>query len=356
LEREGAKGLEREGAKGHEDTKREGREGRAIRNPQSAIRNSQWLPAWWLLGFLLFLLPWMVRSVRLTGGPVFSLYWYELLAQTETYPGESLWRTAKPPPHPFVFLGSHPMQMGRKLLQGLNYFWRAAPNLIHPMVGFLFLAALLEKGKDRTWIRFLGVIGGSLVAGVGGACLLRPDPLLLLAWTPLLALIGASYWVDWISPVRDPVSGRTEWQPGRWVRWGWWGGTAALLLFPLGFFLSLEPAGPGPVAQRMVGRLSQLVPEEATVLTDQPAGVAWYADRRAVWLFQQEEDWERLARAGGTVDAVYLTPALDQMAANERSEWWFWLRSPQGVYRDFAPVNTRLVPGLLRLRPARTGG
>jgi 4-amino-4-deoxy-L-arabinose transferase-like glycosyltransferase len=331
--------------------------------------------AWFGIGFLLPLLPWMVRNFRVAGSPVFSLFWYEVLANTRTYPGESVWRTAAPPLSPVFFIAQHPGEIVRKILIGLTQFGETTLNLVHPVVGFLFLAALLVEKEDSRVRGLLAVVGGSLVLGVAGSCLLRPEPALLLAWEPLLIIAGTACLVHWISERVEGISfqGLTITLPGsrlsgegksreRRVSLGRltvssrWSQTLAYLLvmglvgFPLFFFLVVSRPGPDPRMREQIETLRLLVPEGATVMTDQPALVAWYADRRAVWLCQREEDWLGLERTVGPVDATYLTPGIAQMAPAEQGDWWFWLTSPRGVYQGLAPAERRPPTGVLKVR------
>jgi hypothetical protein len=196
---------------------------------------------------------------------------------------------------------------------------------------------------------------------VGLSCLFRPEPGLLLAWAPLLAVGAAAALTAWT---------RRGLESGEWDRFPRWrerlGGTihlgAVLLVgFPLFFFLLISRPGPDPQGELGAAPVQAQVAEEGVVMTDQPFLVAWYADRPAVWLLQQEEDWARLERTMGSVDALYLTAAWQQVPAPERGRWWYWLASPQGAYRGFAPVARPWPQGVLRLRarpeaPPENGG
>jgi hypothetical protein len=321
--------------------------------PSAVRRLPPWLRAggWYLLGFLLPLLPWMGRSVLLTGSPVFSLYGYEVLAHTDTYPGETVWRTASPPPSPLYFLVRHPVQILRKVLRGFHQFWTAVPGLLNPVIGFLFLAALMGKTGDPYWRRLLGIVGVSLAVCGAGSCLFRPEPGLLLAWEPLLAIIAAGYLGDWIWErfrSRRSRAGEVSFlKPGGSLAYV---AAVGLVAFPLFFFVTLERPGPPPPAPGMVASLPRLLSESATILTDQPAWVAWYADRRAVGLFRHEEEWRRVERSVGPLDATYVTQGVAQIPAEERSDWWGWLAAPQGRYRQLVPVEPAPPQAVLRVR------
>jgi hypothetical protein len=303
-----------------------------------------------LAGFLLPLLPWMGWTFHTVGSPFFSLFGYELLAHTRTYPGEMIWRLGTAPPPPFAFLFQHPLDLPHKFLVGLNQFYDTTLDLVNPVVGFLFVGALLSGFAPGPALGGLKVAGSSLLLGVGLSCLFRPEPGLLLAWAPLLAVGAAAALTAWTR--RGLESG--EWD--RFPRWReWLGGmihlgVILLVGFPLFFFLLISRPGPGPQLAQWAVPVAEQVAAGGVVMTDQPFLVAWYADRPAVWLLQQEEDWERLERTMEAVDALYLTAAWQQIPAPERGRWWYWLASPQGAYRDFAPAPRQWPQGVLRVR------
>jgi hypothetical protein len=330
---------------------------------------------WFTLGFLLPLLPWMVRNCWVAGSPVFSLFWYEVLTNTRPYPGESVWRMAVPPLSPGSFIVQHPMEIARKILSSLDLFRGATLGLVDPALGFLFLAALLSKTTNSRERRLRAVVAGSLALYMAGSCLFRAEPGLLLAWEPWLAILGTVYLREWVPQRIGSLSfgGQTLTLPrfrlfrrktGRqyrlalrrltiptsWTRAAAYLAVVGLAAFPLFFFVAVSRPGPNPRLREQIEPLRALLPAEATVMTDQPALVAWYAHRRAVWLCQREEDWVSLERNVGPVDAAYVTPAMTQMAPPERGDWWFWLASPQGTVRGLVPATPGPPIGVLRVR------
>jgi hypothetical protein len=259
------------------------------------------------------------------------------------------------------FISQHPLEILRKVLTNLTQFREAALDLVDPVIGLLFLMALLSQAESPgvAWLR--AVVASSLGLFLAGSCLLQPDPLFLLAWEPLLAIIGAAHLSEWISerfPLIDLENGDLQAggtfldQPkiSQWGRAGAYLVVVGLVIYPLFFFLAISRPGPAPLARGQVEPLKVLLPPQATVMTDQPALVAWYADRRAVWLCQRAEDWAGMERNVGPVDATYLTPAINQIDPEEQSDWWFWLASPEGIYRGLAPAKKRPPVGMLRVR------
>jgi hypothetical protein len=179
----------------------------------------------------------------------------------------------------------------------------------------------MRRSPDPTWSRLLRVVWVSLVGCGVASCLFQPDPLLWLAWEPLLAMISAAYVLDWI-PRRFRLGlSRVGDQKDEELLLGVplkprghlaYGGVLVLALVPLVFYLALERPGPPPPARAMVAPLPGLVPARAAILTDQPAWVAWYADRPAVGLFREQEDWEKVERTAGPLDAAYV-PSCEQL-------------------------------------------
>jgi len=306
---------------------------------------------WFVGGFLGPLFPWMVRQVLLVKSPFFTLFWYEFLANTPNHPGETIWRTLSPPLHPFFFLVEHPFSVLRKVAGNLNLFRENALNTVDPVVGLLFLAALLSGQGSPRERALRWVVAISMGVSLFASCFLRPDPRLLLAWEPLLVILGVAHLGEWISDQIGDLS------VGRWIvdrRWTQgvvYLAVLGLVGFPLVSFMLFSPSPPPSNVPDQVAALKPLVPSQATVVTDQPAFVAWYAERRAVWLCLRTEDWEAMQRAVGPVEATYITPAVTQIPPEERGDIAFWLYAP-GRYGDLVPVPAENSPpvGVLKVR------
>ncbi len=339
------------------------------------------LPAvgWFLLGFAVPWLPWLVRNALVTGLPFSGLFWYELLSNTRTYPGGTIWRTVQPPPNPFWFVITNPWEMTRKVLAGAAREWTPSVHALGTLTVVMFVATLLSGVFAKRLRALLTVVTTGIILTVlaGALCWTAPD--LAGCWAPLVAIVAAA-------GVHHAVRSRVK-----AIQF------AGLTQSKLKSLLLLryrrpeaEPAMlnftiPEPVAQFLVAMvvvlaaalplvgyvilpmhekeaarvarlkpLTRLLPDHATVVTDQPETVAWYAHCRTVWLWLREQDWNAVEQSVGRLDAVYLTPAIRQLGPTEWSEWWPWLLSPRGQYRGFQPTSrlpgnaiarTRVFPG-----------
>jgi hypothetical protein len=161
--------------------------------------------AWYLGGLIGGLSPWLVYSARVTGSPFPTLFWYDLIANSGGYPGNSVWGLTSVPAHPLIYALSHPLQMGLKLLGGLGRSWREVPPLLGPPAVFLCFAVLFAAQGGRLWRRSLIAIGAGLVAVMVASSLFRPDPLGLFAWAPITCIAGAAAFDSWLRERVGPI-------------------------------------------------------------------------------------------------------------------------------------------------------
>ena len=96
-----------------------------------------------VFGWLLPVEPWLVRSCWLMRSPLFTLYWYEALTHTPSYPGELLWRSVAQPTDFFWFGLLHPLEILRKLYAGIAQFQDSVASVLGLVIIILFPAALL---------------------------------------------------------------------------------------------------------------------------------------------------------------------------------------------------------------------
>ncbi len=304
----------------------------------------------YLGGFLGMVIPWTIVLFTQTGSPVATIFWYDLLVNSGSFPGDMIWRITEAPGHPLVFLAVHPLQTLLKLLSGLGRYWREAPIALGPLAAAFFAWTLFQGVGGRTWNRGLIalVVGIIAVAGVGS--LFRPDPAVLLAFTPVLAVAGSYGLSVWLAERVRPIWRRDREIPERVLHGFVLAGFAAASAVPLlSYILTERPAQSAGFAEQFRPIRSR-VPEDGAVLTDQPALVAWFANRRAVYLPQTEEGMGAIEKTAGKVSASYVTPAVYQLPQIEQSTWWYWLVLPDGVYRGLEPSEPRLANAVFRVR------
>ncbi|NQU09356.1 tetratricopeptide repeat protein [bacterium] len=320
-----------------------------------------------LAGFVGCLAPWVVRNLWVSGAPVPRLWWMCLLTATRSYPGETIWRLMSVPQHPLLFLLVHPVEVARKVVLNLAQYRSTLLQVVDPVVVLFVVAGLLGETRGARTRGLLAVVLGGLVVTVLAGCLVAADATLVAAWLPLLAIVAAANLRNWLQQrvtrwyfggiARPPShAGLPAWGrvniPVNVVR-----GLIVLVVigwcsFQLLLFLMLtRPPGDPRYAQRF-GPLTNEVPADAVILTDQPALVAWFADRCAVGLPQAEIDLVDLEQTCGPVDACFISTMVSRIPAAEQGPWWVWVSAARGVYRGLVPAAEARLAGIWRVRSA----
>lgn len=330
------------------------------------------------LGFVVALLPWCARNLLVTGNPFFSLYWYNLLADTSTFPGSTVWRGVDLPPNPLWFVLTNPLEMKRKLLAGLVRGWSPSVAALGLVISLLFVATALSGGLARRIRGLLGVVLAGVALSLVAGALFWVEPEFVGCWAPLVsivaaigvreavrarvgALVFAGITADQIKRLVLLRRRRPEAEPAMVaftipepIMRGIALGIVILAVgLPLIGFLVVPLRDSEAQRVEALRPLRRLLPATATVATDQPHEVAWYGRCRALWLWRRESDLPVLEQSVGRVDALFLTPALRQLAPAEFSDWWGWVVSPRGNYQGFRPALPVARRALVRLRATK---
>ena len=106
--------------------------------------------------------------------------------------------------------------------------------------------------------------------------------------------------------------------------------------FPLTLYL-IHRDGNRAAVEGIYRALGDRLPKTAVVLTDRPLEVAWYTQRRAVWLCQHESDLTAIEKATGHITASFITPWVREIPEREWGDWWARVILPRGVFRGMWP-------------------
>ncbi|MBI5635046.1 MAG: glycosyltransferase family 39 protein [Nitrospirae bacterium] len=240
-------------------------------------------------GIFVALSPYWLRNYLVIGKPFFSLYTYSLLLFTNDYPLYTIW-TQVTNVDPAAYALSHPAELLQKSYGFLLFLLSGSVDFYKPLVLIIVAAGTVIRFRDSR-LRFIKwtcmvsiIIQTILLLPVG------PVPYYYMFFFPLLitvALINA-----------QPLLKRTM--------------PAALVLFTMIFIYTTVPywkSAPQPNRFREIGeQVASMTGKNAIILTDIPWEIAWYADRRAVWL---PYDRATLSLISGTLkpDFILLTGA-----------------------------------------------
>jgi tetratricopeptide (TPR) repeat protein len=337
----------------------------------------KWAALWRFgAGYVLMAAPWLIRNAILTGSPVFSLYGYELLTGLRQYPGATLWRGLEHVGNPFWYALLHPVGTGQKFLANLWHLRAAFLGVLEPIACLLFLAAWFNLKRGAGWRWLVKLTTGSLVIGIAGMCLLRPEPELLLAWAPVMAIVAAAQLNDWvalaITPERmaptmvfDEDLAFPGEKPGffyrinttkirsavaRTVVYGTITGVAA---FPMLYFLFGQSSPSVAGWENRIQTTQRLLPANGVIMSDNPEFVAWHFRRTAVLLCRQEPEVNWVEQKLDPISAFLVSTSLLSGPEIGISPWWKWIIVPRGIYRRFAVVPGMSPDTTLRVRDSQ---
>lgn len=297
-------------------------------------------PAWVMLAvFLIFYAPWMVRNYRVCGSP-FGLAPYSGLYQIRGSESQIM-RSLK-----LDLTGINPTTFRRKLQgQLINQFADIYRSLGHSLVAPVFVLALLHLFKNPLTAVFkwgllamwLAALLGMAVFGLGsdGSGLQAND--LHVLFIPMFIFYGLAFvLVLWTRLTTE----RPEMNI-RLLRVAFF--TVIYLISGLPLLDALLAPSRGrvqwpPYVPPFIAILNNWTDEHEIITSDMPWAVAWYADRKSLWLPTTMNDFLALNdynQLGGRIVGLYLTPVSGNAALISDVV--------KGEYKDWAPFILRNV-------------
>ncbi|MDQ2867249.1 MAG: glycosyltransferase family 39 protein [Verrucomicrobiota bacterium] len=279
--------------------------------------------------------PWLVRNLALTGNPA-GVAFYSLFADIN-HPESGIMRRVEFDPAgatPKAFLDKFEKNMSANI-GGL------VGALGWSVVALMFFASLTHSFKKTEtsvvrWLVFtmwIGAMIGMAVYGVTEEQGVASNQLNAL-FLPIMTCFGLAFLlVQW---------NRLGYEFA-WARIAYISMLFILCMVPLLLELPfLAPPKPAlrwpPYVPPYISVLNQWMKPNEIIASDMPWAVAWYADRRSLWLpdteqrFTEFNDYDVL---GGPINGLYLTPI-----SGSRNQLYDVLK---GEYKDWATVILRSV-------------
>ncbi|CAN5599617.1 hypothetical protein BH18VER2_BH18VER2_08120 [soil metagenome] len=289
----------------------------------------------WLVGpVVLLYAPWLLRNYLVCGHPA-GIAFYALFGQLGASEAGQMrnlafnWQSvsaalvrAKINDNLFGQTGEIFRYFGWSVV-ALGFF----PAVLHP-----FRQAATASTRWLILALWIGAFFGMLLYGIQEELGVAANQLHLL-FIPIMTCFGLAFLlVQW---------NRLE-IGGRLARLGFLALLFALCAWPMISNLTLSGAKPTvhwpPYAPPFISVINTWMAPNEIVATDMPAAVAWYADRRAVWLptsvalYNELNDYNAL---GGPINGMYLTPVSG--SGNTLQD------ITKGEYKDWAAVILRTI-------------
>ncbi len=285
--------------------------------------------------FAVVISPWCYRNYQVSGNPFFTWRWYEVVMNTRTNPGMTLYRSLPEKlPNPVTYALIHPLEIYEKLRAGVANLYSVPARIAGVYATALFIVAILVPLGTRDFERLRYLLYGMLVLVIASLLLVAAASRLLYPVAPLLTVVAAAFFFrillplvqDYASPLRRRYTAV---------------GIAVLMLLhttPLLFALTTRrrPGDRPPIQQSQDWANQAKELGGSPIITDQPWLLAWRNDMTVVWLPKTGADLKRIQQRVGQLPWMLLTPAVTRNQTTERTEDWARLWR-QAVAREVPP-------------------
>lgn len=266
---------------------------------------------WLIAGFTAGLIPYMIRNFMVVGKPLFSLYTYSLLLFTSGFPSYTIW-TQISTANPTLYALSHP---GEMLSKSLNFFFSLINGIIpfyKPEVLLLVLPGFfLPVNNARVKLLKLAVIAGIVIQTVL-VMPVGPVPYYYMFFFPLMVCIAAINARDLIPKYAPAIL---------------FAAFAIFIYTTIPYWKTPKQANPFiSIGQQ----IAETTDKTDIILTDIAWEVAWYADRRTVWLTY---DLDTLNRIRKTLKPKYLL-LTGRSYADYKDNLWMRMIQDRSYARD----------------------
>lgn len=245
--------------------------------------------------------PWLIRNWRVTGTPVPVIAAYQLLADTPTYPSNTIYgQMPGTAPSPLAFVLSHPGDIVNKMGRGLSMLYRGAPGTLTPyLFPFFIIGAFVFGAHDLKRCLWRAVVAMAILQAISISLFsLQLDGIAVIV--PLAMCLAVGGLVEVLRRMNAE----------RWQTIAIGTVIVVLVLFPtVASAIIGGKMRPNP-SLASLDILNKNLRDDALIASDNPAAVAWYADKPALALPASPEDLETLDGMGIGPDYVYLTAAI----------------------------------------------
>jgi 4-amino-4-deoxy-L-arabinose transferase-like glycosyltransferase len=283
-------------------------------------------PAWRRIGlvmlcFVIVIAPWIIRSSILAGTPFVSVHSYELVMFTDFHPMQTMYRTfSDVTSSPWLEALRHPLDMMKKFNEGLQVLYRSVSQLANPFVMPFFIVGVILGATRRRcsllqWSLLLAIILQVILL-----CIYMPMSRLLLVFTPMVAILAAAWFATLVDDylragLAIDMAPFTE-RPRFLALIGW----TIIVGYPLTSYIFTSPAA----REHPIVAVCQELGEDNSKLiaSDIPWFIAWYGEKTALLIPQNERELSSLNQENIQPDAIYLSPTIVQMPPTEEMQYW----------------------------------
>jgi len=269
--------------------------------------------------FSIVIAPLMYRNYSLTGSPVMGIGAWDLMAHSDAYPGDTLYRSTDSESHEqariYLFPIEHFWAFARKLAQGINSIVSEYALMLGIAVLPFGLVSVFYRFKSAPANAVRGVTYALAPAAIVAFALFSTGTEAILILAPVTAVYASAYFITLLRAKKlYPAYSNAL--------------IAGLILVTAGPVLPTIIWRPDSPEHSDAATIDTIFGKAGTsgakglIYTDAPWAAAWRTECVAVWLPRTDDDVDVLTADGLPMNLVVLTPESSNYSSDEA---WYML-------------------------------
>jgi len=281
-----------------------------------------------LVSFLLVIFPWLLRNIKITANPFFSLAWHKPAALW-FLSGNVLYRSMELSLFDIAFRWTTWIKVA---LFGIRGYYSQLLSLGNTFLIPFFFVAILYRFSDKGLQRFrytfyVMLFLPMLILSTG-----NPGVRGLVHFLPLVIIIATAFFIY--------VLDRTI--KSNIVKKVLIGLFVLVNVFPLLLTFVQRSPSRNSYNKENLYQLQKMAGEDETVVSDIPWAVAWYTERPSLWLPWDLKQYWKIDNTREHIKLAYLTPALLNYGRAENTGVWRRIYLTGQLPKEF-PLNKGLI-------------
>ncbi len=271
--------------------------------------------------FVIVILPWCYRMYTVTGNPFFTFRWQEMIMQTRTNPGNTLYRSylQDVPSFP-AYLVEHPREIYEKTRRGTAEMYGVLATLAGPYLSAFFIVAIMLRLGSAGFERLRYLLYAMFACVFIALVFVLAAPRLLSPLAPIVTVISCGFFFRVLQQRLEPLPPKQH----RTYLGLAIGVLVVLQVFPTALAITVQrrPGEEAPAREMIAWCQDVAQRTDGPIITDVPWLIAWYGQREAIWLPRTIHDLRGMERDFGKFKWLLLTPTVSRVRAIERTGDW----------------------------------
>jgi len=263
--------------------------------------------------FLITTCPWLIRNSVLTGNPFYTLEFLKPLMFTTTFPENYLLCSTSPIDISFFQFIS---LIIKKFYYGIYINYN---NLLYLPQNYLmpfFIMYFFAKQENLKLLSFKKIVLVLFLTITLILSLYYPGINILIPFIPIVIVYAVFYFITYI------INGHFTRNLSKRIRQLLLLAFIIVNMYPLMTSLVHGGATISPYPVNRMNGIEQLTDADKVIISDIPWAIAWYSNRKSVWIPYNRDDYNKIKSSVGPIQCIYLSPLLRSFPAGENISVW----------------------------------